>query len=187
LDPEGDRPGAAVGPLPDREAALVLRPGDSLLLSSDLTPKAPGPRGPARIGCTLPVAFDRIRVGDPIWFDDGRIGGTVTEVGPGQAKVRIGTAKDTGTKLRGDKGINLPDTDLDLPAITAEDAAALDFAAAHADLIAVSFVQDPRDVHDLLHELDQRGAPEVGVVLKIETRTAFARLPELLLAAMTGE
>jgi pyruvate kinase len=187
LRPDSDRPGAEVGPLPEREAPFVLRPGDPIVLSTDLTPAAPGPHRPARIGCTLQAVFDHIRVGDPIWFDDGRIGGTVTAVAPDQADISIHTASDTGAKLRGGKGINLPDTDLELPALTADDADALAFAAAHADLVALSFVQRPADVHNLLRELTDRGAPEIGVVLKIETRTAFTRLPELLLAAMATE
>ena len=187
LRPDGDRPWVEVGALPDREVPLVLSPGDTLVLSADVTGAvAAGPAGPARIGCTLPAVFDHVRAGDPIWFDDGRIGGVVSGVRPGEAEVTIHTASSQGSKLRGEKGINLPDTELNLPALTPGDSDALSFAAAHADLVALSFVQRPEDVTLLQAELAARGAADVGVVLKIETKQGFARLPELLLAALAS-
>jgi hypothetical protein len=32
---------------------------------------------PATIGCTIPEVFDDVLAGEPIWFDDGTIGGTI--------------------------------------------------------------------------------------------------------------
>jgi len=58
-----------------------------------------------------------------------------------------------GVTLRSDKGINLPDTDLDLPALTPADLQTLDFAARHADIIGLSFVRKPSDVELLDEEL----------------------------------
>ena len=74
-----------------------------------------------------------------------------------------------------------------LPAIGPADEAALAFAAAHADLVALSFVQRPSDIGDLRRRLADLGGHGVGIVLKIETRKAFSRLPGLLLAAMAAE
>jgi pyruvate kinase len=99
-------------------------------------------------------------------------------------RVRIDHAKPTGTKLRPHKGINLPGTRLGLAAFQDDDRAALDFAADHADAVALSFVQDPADVVQVHEALLARGRPDVGIVLKIETRAGFEHLPRLLLAAM---
>ena len=77
--------------------------------------------GPATIGCTLPEALAGVKPGEQIWFDDGKIGGVVEAVANGTLTVRITQARAEGEKLRNDKGINLPDTYLTLPALTAKD------------------------------------------------------------------
>jgi pyruvate kinase len=184
---DGEDRAVEVGALPGIERPLVVRPGDTIVLTADLSASPVGEGDRRRIGCTLPEVFDRVRVGDPIWFDDGRIGGVVTAVHPGEADVEVRSASPGGTKLRAEKGINLPDTDLGLGALTPDDTEALAFAAAHADLIALSFVQRPEDIELLQRELSARGGSDIGVILKIETKQGFARLPELLLAAMATE
>ncbi len=83
-----------------------------------------------------------------------------------------------------EKGINLPDTSLEVPALTARDLEDLSFVVAHADLVGMSFVRHESDVADLLTRLRESGGERLGVILKIETAQAFARLPNLILAVM---
>jgi pyruvate kinase len=175
--PSGD---TAVGSLPPRERAIVLRPGDRLRVTRLQAPVGPLPQIP----CTLPQVFTDVRPGDRIWFDDGTIGGRVAEIDPEGFAVDITDASPQGSKLRADKGINLPDTCLRLPALDGKDESDLAFIAAHADLIGHSFVRHPSDVHVLHERLSALGRPDLGVLLKIETRDAFEHLPQLLLAAM---
>ena len=139
---------------------------------------------PAQIGCTLPAVFADVRVGDSIWFDDGKIGGVIESVESQQVHVRITQVRAGGRKLRADKGINLPDSTLRLPALTEKDIRDLPFIAAHADMVGYSFVRSATDVHELEARLQQLGGEHLGVVLKIETRGAFEQLPALLLASM---
>jgi len=87
-------------------------------------------------------------------------------------------------RLKGGKGINMPDTDLAISAITDRDVADLTAAVGLADLVEMSFVRSPADVERLLAELDRLDATDMGIVLKIETRQAFEQLPQLLLTAM---
>ena len=75
-------------------------------------------------------------------------------------------------------------TRLPIPALTEKDIADLTTVVEVADLVEISFVQDPSDVLRLHHALARLGGDHLGVVLKIETRRAFERLPELLLTAM---
>ncbi len=175
---------ARVGELPEIAQALRLRVGEVLTLTDDLTPV---PATGSRIGCTLGAALEAVHVGDRVLFDDGKIGASVVECRPGEVDVRITTAAAGGTKLRAEKGINLPDTALPAGAITAEDEVTLDFVAAHADIVALSFVNSPDDVRSLLEHLSRRGRGEMGIVLKIETVRGFERLPDILLAAMAAE
>jgi pyruvate kinase len=89
-----------------------------------------------------------------------------------------------GAKLKPEKGINLPDTDLHLPSLTDEDIAHLPFIARHADMVGYSFVRRPEDIEELHRQLDQLHKPDLGVILKIENKQAFDHLPALLLTAM---
>jgi pyruvate kinase len=141
---------------------------------------------PARIPCTLPEVFSRVKVGDAVHFDDGKIGGRVRAVDEATVTVEITQARPGGSRLAADKGINLPDTHLALPGLTAKDEADLEFVVRHADLVGLSFIDDPKDVHDLWDRLRRTSDRPIGVVLKVETRRGFERLPELLLAAMEG-
>jgi pyruvate kinase len=59
--------------------------------------------------------------------------------------------------------------------------------ASLADLVGLSFVQRAQDVQILRERLNQLGAPELGLMLKIETRRGFENLPELLFSAMASE
>lgn len=127
-----------------------------------------------------------MRAGERIWLDDGRIGGTVHAVGAGEIEVAVTRAAAKGSRLRADKGINLPDTDLHLPALTAQDLRNLPFVVAHADVVGYSFVRTPEDVAALQSPLAALEAAALGIVLKIETRASFEALPSLLLAAMRG-
>jgi pyruvate kinase len=189
----GHRRAAAttIGDLPRQESFIPLQSGERLLLTRDGSAGRPARldrRGrvlrPAMIGC-LPAEFlDDVRAGEPIWFDDGRIGGVIEAVSEAGATVRVTHAPPGGAKLRAGKGINLPVSHLRAAALTEKDLADLPFAAAHADMIGLSFVNRVEDVERLQAELDGVVGRQPAIVLKIETRRAFRHLPELLLAAM---
>ncbi len=181
----------SVGALPVLEQWIALRPGDTLDV---VRGEAPGRDAvhdddgrvlePAFVSCALPEVFLGVRVGEPILFDDGKIRGAVRAVAEDRLRVEITAVVGGAAKLKAEKGINLPETELDLPALTAKDAADLAFVARHADMVALSFVQRPEDVEALLAEVARLDASRLGIVLKIETQAAFKRLPMLLLAAM---
>lgn len=172
---------------------LVLRTGDRLEVTAGPAPGCAEQRGehgellsPARIPCTLPEVLSRIQPGVRILFDDGKIGGVVREAHPGRLLVEIVHAAPGGSKLGEDKGINLPDSDLGLPALTAKDLEDLDTAVAIAGVVGLSFVHQPEDIVRLRSELAARNAAQLGVLLKVENRTAFESLPRLLWTGMAG-
>lgn len=170
---------------------LTLLEGDQLhLYRTDITGQdaLKGESGEviqaAKISCTIPAIFDDIKVGESIWFDDGNIGGKISSVNDTYANIKITKASYKGSKLRAEKGINLPDSDLSLPALTEEDLSHLPFIIEYADIVGYSFVRQPSDVEQLQAELNKLGKPEIGLVLKIENKEAFSNLPALLLTAM---
>ena len=182
---------AKVGDLPPREGGILLHKGDFLLLTREpIVGKSASidsegrTLSPAIISCTLPEIFPAVRAGEKIWFDDGKIGGIVSEAGPDALRIEITQAKPNGDRIGADKGINLPDTRIDLPALTKKDFEDLKFIVRHADLVGMSFVRHERDILELQSRLRELGGDHVGVVLKIETRQSFERLPGLMLAAM---
>src|SRR5262245_20945181 len=61
-------------------------------------------------------------------------------------------AKGTA-KLRAEKGINLPDTKLNISALTPKDREDLEFAVEYGHLVSLSFVRRPEDVAELIREL----------------------------------
>ncbi|WP_416061149.1 pyruvate kinase [Rhodococcus indonesiensis] len=173
----------AVADLSPRERRLTLHVGDELILDPDLTPADPDAR-PPRIGCTLPQVFDDTRIGHRIFFDDGRIGGIVEEAGPERLRIRITDADLRGSRLGTAKGINLPDTELRLPALTDEDLDRLPFVVTHADAVSLSFVRSAADVARLQDRLAELGGTRLGVILKVETVVGFENLPAILFAAL---
>jgi len=170
---------------------LLLKKGDRIVLTRSLEPGQPARfdekqqlASPARIGVTLGEFFDCVRVDEPIWFDDGKIGGIVRDVGRDEVNVEITHAPASGAKLGAEKGINVPETNLRIASLTPEDKKALEFIVRHADIVGFSFVRAESDVRDLQAELDRLGAEKMAIILKIETQQGFANLPGILLAAM---
>ncbi len=182
---------ARLGSLPKKTQVLLLKPGDTLLLTRSMEPGKPAKIdkqnrmvSPARIGVTLPEFFDHVKPGEPVWFDDGKIGGIIRSAGADALEVEITQARPAGEKLGADKGINLPESELRVSALTAADRNALQFIVKHADLVGYSFVRTESDVRQLLALLAELGGESLGVILKIETKNAFDNLPRLILTAM---
>ena len=149
-----------VGLVPELEQSLVLRPGDMLNVTRDCSPTPSDPDGVPWIGCTLAEVFDNARCGEKIYFDDGRIGGEIVAVDPDVLRVRVDRAASAGSKLRAAKGINVPDTRLPVPALTDKEIVDLRTVVEIADVVEMSFVQDPSDVvrlHDELNGLAETG------------------------------
>jgi pyruvate kinase len=180
-----------VGELPRRENAILLQNGDLLLLLRSDTPGHPAifdaegqMVSPALIGCSLPHVLDDIQVGEPISFDDGKIGGTIERIEAEQVHVRINQVKPGGEKLHSEKGINLPESNLRLPALTDDDIRDLKFVVEHADMVGLSFANRPEDVEDLIRHIRKLKKGTPGIVLKIETPRGFDNLPSMLLTVM---
>jgi pyruvate kinase len=174
-----------VGALPALEQSIAMRAGDTLEVARG---EAMGHGGrtaePAFISCAIAELFSGAHAGEPILFDDGKIRGVIRDAAKDVLRVQITGVAGGTAKLRSEKGINLPESDLSLPALTTKDVEDLAFVATYADAVAMSFVQRPSDIDDLMREMRKLDAAHIGIVLKIETKAAFDRLPDLLLSGM---
>jgi pyruvate kinase len=138
---------------------------------------------PYQVSCSMPEAVHQVKEGQMVWFDDGTIGARVACIIPEGLVLIITEIRKAGRKLKPEKGINFPDTALQIQALTDKDRDDLDFVAVHADMIGYSFVQSADDVVLLQEELVKRLGAEAtnkAIIAKIETRVAVTHLPEII-------
>ena len=180
------------GAFPGPEVRVRVTEGDRfLLLREPMAGRPPEPGADAeqaaaypRIACHPPGVIDRLAPGDPVWVDDGRIGAEVEAVDDHGAKLRVTQARPQGDRLRPDKGLNFPDTDLELPPLSEKDREDLDFVAAEADLVGFSFVESLADMEALMAELKRRDVGDLPILAKIETKRGVRSFPEIVLGTI---
>lgn len=157
--------------------------GQMVLLTAAVMPDA------AEYSFQIAVAPEILRcieLGHRISIDDGRLALVASELVAEGLLARVEQGDPAGFRLKPEKGINLPDSNLGLGPLTAKDLSDLDFVAAHADLVGYSFVQNAADIETLQDQLAIRRPVDwrrLGIIAKIETPAAVANLPEIIVAA----
>lgn len=184
-------PETVISGLAPQDSVCLIRNGDILFVSAKIEPGKPAFHdsngdllNPGKVSLAIPEVYRDVRLGEPIFFDDGRIGGIVEKRSAEQLQIRITHTRKPVEKLEGNRGVNLPDTNLNLAALSTKDLQDLEFAARHADMIGLSFTNSPADVRALHQHLHKLGSDDIGAVLKIETKRGFANLPAILLEAL---
>jgi pyruvate kinase len=120
--------------------------------------------------------FDSIKPGNNILIDDGRVRLNVVEVGSEQIVSEV----CVGGPVSDNKGVNVPDVVVPIPALTDKDRDDLHFALdQRADWIALSFVQRPEDVAEARSMIGERAA----LLAKIEKPAAIDRLNDIIALA----
>ncbi len=128
---------------------------------------------PALLPIPHPEIFAALRPGANLLIDDGKVRLAADQV----SDTRIEATVIQGGVVKNNKGVNLPDTLLPIPAMTPKDRSDLDYALSlDIDWLALSFVQRPDDVA----ELRKAAAGRAGVMTKIEKPAAFHALGEIL-------
>jgi pyruvate kinase len=120
--------------------------------------------------------FESVKPGARILIDDGKVRLNVLEAGEGQivSEVRVGGV------VSDNKGVNVPDVVVPIPALTEKDREDLQFALdQRADWIALSFVQRPEDVAEARSLIGERAA----LLAKIEKPAAIDRLNDIIALA----
>ncbi len=120
--------------------------------------------------------FHALEVGHQLLVDDGKLRFTVLSNDGIQVRIR----SEVAGRLQERKGLNLPDSVLPMPALTAKDLEDLAFGLAlGVDWIALSFVQSEVDVM----QLRELVAGRAGLIAKIEKPSAVQRLEAILEAS----
>ncbi|BDD09128.1 pyruvate kinase [Fulvitalea axinellae] len=197
-EPDEQEATITVGELPPTDNWIDLHIGDTLVIEKGNAPAENTVKdekgqvlSPARISCEVEHLYTDTQIGEPILLDDGSIEGIITHKTDEELTLEIDYTKPGGARLKADKGINAPESDLGTKGLTEKDKEDLRFVVQHADIVNFSFVNRPEDVQDLENELEiikkELDAPQtddLGVILKIETRKGFKNLPSILLQAM---
>src|SRR5438874_10867488 len=117
--------------------------------------------------------FESVRPGTNILIDDGKIRLNVLEADAG----RIVSEVKVGGTVSDNKGVNVPDVVVPIPALTEKDRDDLQFALEQrADWIALSFVQRPEDVAEARSLIGERAA----LLAKIEKPAAIDHLNDII-------
>ena len=149
--------------------------GEEFTLSSDRLTDSP-----RELTCSYRDLPNDLKPGETVLFADGTVAMSVTEVGPGRARLRV----TLPGRLRSRQGVNLPGSDLNVKSLTGKDLQDLDWTASHAEevqFVGLSFARGEEDVASLRRELAVRKCA-AKVVVKIEKPQAVLHLEGIVAA-----
>ncbi len=119
-----------------------------------------------------------VKVGEQILVDDGKL---LFEIVSTDKKSRVVTKVVVGGVLSSKKGVNLPNTNISLPALTEKDKKDAIFALKQeVDWMALSFVRTPEDLRMLRDLIAQHSEYRVPVIAKIEKPEAVDNIDSLI-------
>jgi pyruvate kinase len=131
----------------------------------------------ARISTTLAELVDVVRVGETILLADGLLRFEVVSTSPPEefrCRVVVGGSLSSG------KGVNIPQTELPISALTEKDRHDIRWIAERDfDYVALSFVQRAEDVEELRSLLQQRGS-DAPIITKIEKAQAIDQIDDII-------
>lgn len=116
-----------------------------------------------------------VAVNQRVMMDDGNFILRITEIQGQNVIVKV----EDGGYLKPRKGVNFPDAKLSLPAMTEKDGRDLLFGIQNGvDYVALSFVQDPADIHGIKKMIRAMGS-DIPVIAKIEKLPAIDTIDEI--------
>ncbi|MES2753663.1 MAG: pyruvate kinase [Pseudomonadota bacterium] len=141
--------------------------------SSFVFDRSPAPGDATRVELPHKEIFEAIEVGARLLLDDGKLVLRVSDHGP----ERIVADVEVGGALSNNKGLNVPDVVVPVPALTEKDRSDLAFALEQGvDWVALSFVQRPEDLMEARRLIGGKAA----LLAKIEKPAAIDRLEEIV-------
>nr|WP_298925129.1 pyruvate kinase [uncultured Erythrobacter sp.] len=137
----------------------------------------PAPGDENRVCLPHPELFGIMERGQRLLINDGKIRLKVKEADEN----RIFCTAEVGGVISDRKGVNVPDAEVPIPALTEKDRRDLAFAVEQgADWIALSFVQRPDDMAEARKLVTGHGGKSVALCAKIEKPMAVNRLTDII-------
>ena len=153
-----------------------LNPGDILTFTNE---KCEGDS--TKVYMTYEKFPQDVKVGEKILIDDGKL---VLEVFETNEKDTVKARTIQGGPLSSKKGVNLPNTDVSLPALTEKDIEDAKFMIENDfDWIALSFVRHAQDIKDLKNLIQEysNGEFSTPIIAKIEKPEGVKNIDEIML------
>lgn len=168
-----DRPIAVVGDLPGPKIRLglapaegiVVYPGQDVIIDTAALVSAPGgPHTPPVLACGYGPLAREVQPGQRVLINDGAV--RMLAIEPRSAHELV-CRVTVGGLVTSRKGVNLPDSDLTIEAITPRDLECLEWAIEHAlEFLALSFVRRADDIDRLRERMSERlRGRDVGTAL----------------------
>ncbi len=127
-----------------------------------------------------PQVLKQLTEGTRVLFNDGLISSHVIAVDDQGVELKI----EHGGVLKSGKGVNIPNVNLDLPAVTDKDIADICFGCEQdVDIVAASFVRSPDHVLEIKKILSQEGKRDIHVVAKIENHEGLQNFESIVQVA----
>lgn len=156
-----------------REGEIDLINGQEFILS---TVKIEGTA--KKVYINYPLLPKEVKIGQKIFLDDGKVELEVSKIHGVDVHTRI----HAGGRISSRRGVNIPGAKLSVSALTPKDTADLSkILGEDIDYVALSFVRDAKDIHDLrkvIAKYCKKDAP--WIVSKIETVEAIENLTEVI-------
>src|SRR5690625_4890962 len=132
-----------------------------------------------KFSITYPGLINDVTIGDYILVDDGLIELKVTAIHQKGGIIET-TALNSG-EISNNKGINVPNVKVNLPAMTDKDVADILFGIEQkVDFIAASFIRRQSDVLEIKKLLEQKDATHIQIIAKIENQEGVDNIDEIL-------
>lgn len=133
-----------------------------------------------RVSTILETFVDDVKIGDRVLVEDGMLRFLVTDKTRNEVVMRC----NVGGILKSSKGINLPNTAINVPSITDRDWECVDWAVENGlDYLALSFVRHANDLELLRGHLTYKRAKNIGLIAKIEKAEAIQELDAIIEAS----
>jgi pyruvate kinase len=157
----------------DPSVRINVKAGQKFVFSTN--PKTVGDEN--KVSINYEKITKEIKKGEAVLVDDGKIRMVCTDVKGDEVICKV----VNGGELKGRRGVNLPDTDLTISALTAKDKKDLEFAVINdVDYVAFSFVRKASEAVELRKILDKKGLNNTKIIAKIETPQALKNFDEIL-------
>ena len=119
-----------------------------------------------------------VNPGERILLDDGKL---IFEVVETNRKNKVRARVVQGGPLKSKKGVNLPNTEISLPALTEKDVKDAIFAISQkVDWIALSFVRHSQDLIDLQQLIEKHSEHKIPIIAKIEKPEAVHNIDKIV-------
>ena len=119
-----------------------------------------------------------VSVGEKVLLDDGKLIFKVIET---DNKYIVKAKVIQGGSLSSNKGVNLPNTKISLPALTKKDKEDAIFAIRKkVDWIALSFVRNKKDLEELKGLIDKFSKYKIPIISKIEKPEAIKNISDII-------